>query len=104
MKKPSKFTIERAKRTMLGRIACRLLGDQTGAVLMEYVVLGVLVVAACVAMIIVFGKEIRESFHKMIEAIKGHPVQVEQIENNSTLSQEATAAQTQGDNIAGGGN
>lgn len=78
MKKPSKFTIQRAKRTMLGRLACRLLGDQTGAVLMEYVVLGVLIVAAVVAAVMMFGGSIKDALATMGRAIWGQPEAVRQ--------------------------
>lgn len=69
MKKPSKFTIQRAKRTLVGRLACRLLGEQTGAVLMEYVVLGVLLVAAVVGAVVMFGEDITGAFKVMGKAI-----------------------------------
>lgn len=65
----AKARIERAKRTLVGRLVCRLLGDQTGAVLMEYVVLGAMVAAAAVALVLLFGKGIRERLVQMIEAL-----------------------------------
>lgn len=71
MKKASKFTIERAKRTIFGRVVCRLFGDQTGQAMMEYVVIGVLIVAAAVAMVVVFGENIQKSFQYMVNAIRG---------------------------------
>lgn len=69
MKKPSKFMIERTKRTLAGRLVCRLFGDQTGAVLMEYVVLGVLLVAAVVGAVVMFGDEIKDALDLMGRAI-----------------------------------
>jgi len=102
MKKPSPYAIKRAKRTLFGRVLCRLVGEQTGAVMMEYVVIGVLVVAAAVAMVLAFGKGIRESFWKMIEALLGHPDKVVQITTSSTVSTEAEKADTTGSTIAGG--
>lgn len=77
MKKPSKFTIQRAKRTMFGRTLCRLFGEQTGAVLMEYVVLGVLVVAAVVGLAVVFGEQIGDNFELMVYALQGDDAKVE---------------------------
>ena len=102
MKKPSTYALKRAKSTLFGRILCRLVGEQTGAVMMEYVVIGVLVVAAAVAMVLVFGKGIRESFHKMIEALLGHPSEVVTITENSTISEDANTAEDTGNTIAGG--
>lgn len=50
--------IRRAKRTALGRTLCRLAGDKTGAVMMEYVILAVLIAAAAVVAVAMFGKTI----------------------------------------------
>ena len=72
----AKARIERAKRTLFGRIVCRLLGEQTGAVLMEYVVLGVLVVAAVVGAVIMFGGTISNAFATMGKAIWGQKDEV----------------------------
>ena len=71
MKDKSKqaLLIARAKRTALGRFLCRLAGDNAGAVMMEYVVLGVLVVAAVVGLVVAFGGTIGGAFKTMITAI-----------------------------------
>ena len=71
MRKPTTSIIQRAKRTRLGRLVTRLAGDQAGAVMMEYVVLGVLVVAAVVAIVIFFGDTIRNQFGVMTKATAG---------------------------------
>jgi len=71
MKKLSSSAIQRAGRTRAGRLLTRLLGEQTGAVMMEYVVLGVLVVAAVVAIVIFFGDTIRNQFGVMTKATAG---------------------------------
>lgn len=60
-----------AKRTVFGRFLCRLLGDEAGQAIMEYVVLGVLVVAAAVAAAILFGDTIRDNFLIMVYTIQG---------------------------------
>ena len=83
MKDKSKqaLLIARAKRTALGRFLCRLAGDNVGAVMMEYVVLGVMVVAAVVAIVMLFGQQIRVSWDKMIKALRGEPAAASQVEN-----------------------
>ena len=60
-----------AKRTRFGRLLCRLFGEETGQTMMEYVVLGVLVVAAAVAVVLIFGKDIRNQFNVMSKATVG---------------------------------
>lgn len=75
--------IARAKRTALGRFLCRLAGDNAGAVMMEYVVLGVMVVAAVVAIVMLFGQQIRVGFDKMLKALRGEPQAASNVENVS---------------------
>ncbi len=87
MKKPSPFALRRAKSTLFGRFLCRLLGDQTGAVLMEYVVLGVLLVAAVVAAVMMFGGSIKDAFATMARAIWGQP---KAVQTSSTTGQSTT--------------
>lgn len=58
-----------AKKTRLGRFLCRLLGDQRGAVAMEYVVIALLVAAAVVGIVIIFGKRIANMFSQSTQAL-----------------------------------
>lgn len=48
--------ILRKMNTKFGRVLKRLVGEETGAVLMEYVILAVMIAAACVVAVIYFGK------------------------------------------------
>lgn len=86
MKDKSKqaLLIARAKRTALGRFLCRLAGDNAGAVMMEYVVLGVMVVAAVVAIVMLFGQQIRVSFDKMLKSLRGEPAAASEVQNVTT--------------------
>ena len=52
------WNIKRAKKSLLGRILCRLAGDDRGAVMMEYVIVAVLIAAACVTAVAMFGRTI----------------------------------------------
>lgn len=77
--------IAKAKSTRFGRMLCRLFGDERGAVMMEYVVLGVLVVAAVVAIVKLFGGTISDQFKVMIKALTGDNKAVtKQVEDNET--------------------
>ena len=51
--------LARAKRTALGRFLCRLFGDNAGQGMMEYVVIAVLIVAAAVGVIMIFGDNLK---------------------------------------------
>lgn len=73
-----KYKIQRAKESALGRFFCRLFGDQGGAVMMEYVVLGVLVVAAAVAIVMVFGDAISDQFNYMVDVLTVGPTKAKE--------------------------
>ncbi len=60
--KTSKFAIRRAKETKLGRILCRLAGEENGAVMMEYVIVAVMIAAAVAIAAWLFGAQIMGMF------------------------------------------
>ncbi len=55
---------EWVKNSRLGRGLVRLLGEEKGAVAMEYIVIALLIGAAVVALVMVFGGNIRNMFAK----------------------------------------
>ncbi|MBO4527414.1 MAG: hypothetical protein IKX48_17690 [Victivallales bacterium] len=63
--------LERAKRNAFGRMLCRVLGDDKGAVAMEYVVIALLVAAAVVGLVMVFGKNIAQMFGATTKSLGG---------------------------------
>lgn len=102
--KLTQLKIAKAKQTRFGRLLCRMFGDERGAVMMEYVVLGVLVVAAAVAMVLVFGNQIRDSFKHMITAMQGKQstLSSEVSQDNQTITTAAGNAESTGQAVAGG--
>lgn len=50
--------LNRWKRSWAGKLALRMLGEEKGAVMMEYVIVAVLIAAACVVAVAMFGKTI----------------------------------------------
>ena len=54
----------RAKKSLCGRVLRRLLGEEKGAVAMEYIVSALLVAAAVVGLVMVFGGNLRNMFDK----------------------------------------
>lgn len=58
----SSIRIRRAKRTLLGKILCRLAGEERGAVMMEYVIVAVMIAAAVAVGAWFFGKDILNMF------------------------------------------
>lgn len=87
--------IARAKRSALGRTMCRMMGDKTGAVMMEYVILAVLVAAAVVVAAIYFGRTIMKQFGSAAAATSGETKKSEKLSKEAT--KEATKADTKGD-------
>lgn len=66
-----KIRLARAKRTAFGRFLCRLFGDEIGQGLMEWVVLAVLLVAAAVGTVILFGRYMRAEWYTAMLAMMG---------------------------------
>ena len=98
-----------AKRTKIGRFLCRLLGDNAGQAMMEYVVLGVLVVAAVVALVVLFGENIGDNIKIMIYSLTGNQAEIQKIkakQNQNNQSKVNTASQfrdtVSGDTASGG--
>jgi Flp pilus assembly pilin Flp len=87
--------VARAKRSVLGRGFCRLLGDKTGAVMMEYVILSVLVAAAVVVAVIYFGRTIMTQFGTAANATAGETKKAEKSAKDAT--KEAKDAEKKGD-------
>ncbi len=104
-----KIKIARAKRTKFGRFLCRILGEENGAVAMEYVIIGVLVAAAVVAIVMVFGDAIGNMFGTMITSLfDPKKAAEERIKDGETKLGEIDEAEKRGDEIQtgkeGGGN
>ncbi len=92
------------RKTLPGRVLTRLFGEETGAVMMEYVVLAVLLVAAVVGAVIVFGGRIAHRFDEAGIATTGSQTAVEsaQTANQGTDSANAAAAYGHQTTISGG--
>lgn len=58
-------------RSRMKKVFCRLLGDRTGGVMMEYVILAVLIAAAAVVAVMYFGRGIVTSLSTSTHAMAG---------------------------------
>lgn len=63
--------IQRKMNTKFGRFLKRLIGEETGAVLMEYVILAVMIAAACVVAVIYFGRTANKQTNAAASAMAG---------------------------------
>lgn len=64
----------RAKKSLCGRILRRILGDECGAVAMEYIVIALLVAAAVVGLVMVFSGNLRNMFSKTNDTLTSKTV------------------------------
>ena len=82
------------KNTKIGRIVCRLLGEETGATMMEYVILAVMIAAAVTAAAIYFGNAAKHQMNVAGDAMTGKTGSAEQRAQSSMdiHSAEANAA------------
>ncbi len=65
----------KAKNTVCGRVLRRMLGEERGAVAMEYIVIALLIAAAVVALVMVFGGNLRNMFDKTNQTVNQTTVQ-----------------------------
>lgn len=93
-----RLRVKRAKNSALGRMFCRLLGDQTGAVMMEYIVLAVLLVAATVGIVVVFGRNMRAQWYTAMLAMMG---KTDSAETNQKGVQDAVTGDANAANQSG---
>lgn len=84
----------RAKKSLCGRVLRRLLGEESGAVAMEYIVIALLVAAAVVALVMVFGGNLRNMFDKTNQTMNQTTVAgVKEVGEANRAEQEKLAAQ-----------
>jgi len=58
-----------ATKSFVGRVLRRLLGEEKGTVMMEYIVVGLLVVAVAVGALAIFGNYVNEGFNLLTAAL-----------------------------------
>ena len=75
--------VQRMKNTRVGRLVCRLFGEERGAVMMEYVIVAVLIAAAAVAAVTYFGKDIVAMFNTAGAAATGDSGTAEQMRQDA---------------------
>jgi len=103
------FRVIRAKRTVVGRMICRLIGDEKGAVAMEYVVIALLIIAAAVGAAVYFGRAITGGFQAAGDIITDTNTDVETRTKNANdklkaiKAQGATTTNTVQSNMTGSG-
>ncbi|MBE6395424.1 MAG: hypothetical protein E7046_00260 [Lentisphaerae bacterium] len=84
------------KNSKAGRIICRLFGEETGATMMEYVILAVMIAAAVTAAAIYFGNAAKNQMNVAGDAMVGNTATAEQRAKSAQdiHDKEATAAHT----------
>ncbi len=101
MRKIRNWNIKRAKKYWLGRVLCRLAGDEKGAVMMEYVIVAVLIAAACVVAVAMFGRTIVGMFGVAADGATGDSAgaKAAQDATRTKQTQDASKAATYHDNM-----
>ena len=76
------------KNTKFGRVLCRLVGEETGATMMEYVILAVMIAAAVTAAAIYFGNSAKNQMEVAGDAMVGDTKTAENRAEDSRKMQE----------------
>lgn len=95
-------TIQRIKNSKFGRLLCRIVGEDAGQVMMEYVLVAMLIAAATVAAVAYFGRDTQGMFGTIGRAIWGDSKGAQQNINTGRQNtvNNNTAAQTEGGNYS----
>lgn len=88
-----KKRLERMKHSRMGRFICRMLGETRGAVMMEYVIVAVLIAAACVVAVAMFGKTIVGMFDVAAKGASGDHSGAKETLDQTQQTQNADAAE-----------
>ncbi len=91
----NKSFLKKAANSFAGRALRRLVGEEKGAVMMEYVVVGLLIAVAAVVIIGIFGGSISAMFGSMSHAVEGNPGAAQK-----TITDQRSNTQTQIDSKA----
>lgn len=99
--------INRMMKKWYGKAICRLIGEEKGAVAMEYIVIALLVAAAVVGLVMVFGGNLRNMLsttNKVLGQTK--PSGIEQVGSDyrsvqSAMVSENTTAESAGNKLGG---
>lgn len=87
---------QRAKKSLCGRALRRVLGEESGAVAMEYIVIALLVAAAVVGLVMVFGGNLRNMLDKTNQTMTSSKVsEVEKVGSDYRTEQGKMAAENE---------
>ena len=89
-----KSFLKKATNSFVGRVLRRLLGEEKGAVMMEYIVIGLLIAAAAVIAISAFGQTLTQMFASLGASATGDHATATQVQNTAqgTMAAGATAS------------
>ena len=84
------------KNTKFGRVLCRLVGEEAGATMMEYVILAVMIAAAVTAAAIYFGNTAKNQMNTAAVTMTGKTKEGETMADASqkAVTKEAASAHT----------
>ena len=90
---------KKAKSSFLGRTLRRLFGEETGAVMMEYIVLALMIAAACVLAVAFFGTTITGMFASLAHSVAGDQTAAANVQNatGAAIQTDFTAAKAHND-------
>ncbi len=84
----------RWKNSAVGKFICKLMGEEKGAVMMEYVIVAVLIAAACVVAVAMFGKTIVGMFDVAAKGASGDHSGAKEALDQTQQTQEQDASKS----------
>ena len=77
------MNIETIKNSKFGKLLRRIAGEETGAVMMEYVIIAVLIAAAVAVGAWYFGRTVNNEFRVASHGMAGDDTQAQEMQNKS---------------------
>ena len=87
--------LKKVRNSFLGRVLCRLLGEEKGVAMLEYIILGLLIAAACVIGVSFFGHTATGMLGVLSAAMIGDPGRSDELQTElqSHLDENIEASQ-----------
>ena len=95
-----KSFLKKATNSFVGRVLRRLLGEENGAVMMEYIVISLLIAAAAVIAISAFGQTLTQMFASLGASATGDHATATEVQNTAQRTM-ADGAEASDEYIAG---
>lgn len=77
------MNISKIRKSRFGRLICRVFGEESGQAMMEYVIIAVLIAAACAVGVWYFGRSVNNEMRVASHGVTGDDTQAQAMQQNA---------------------